>query len=109
MTDAHAHDEPHVLPVSVYLKVFGALMVLTFLTYFAATIDLGALNNVVMIGIALLKAFLVVAIFMHLRWSPRILWVVAGGSVVWLLIMLALTLCDVLSRGWFEQYPASWL
>ena len=109
MSESHAHDGPHILPVSDYLKVFGALMVLTVLTVFVATINLGALNNIAMLGIAIVKALLVVTIFMHLRWSPKIVWIVAGGSVIWLLILFTMTLSDLMTRGWFEQYPAGWL
>ena len=109
MSDTHEESGPHILPVSAYLKVFGALMALTLLTYYVATINLGALNNIVMLGIAIFKALLVVMIFMHLRWSPKILWIVAGGSFIWLLILLSLTLSDLLTRGWFTAYPETWL
>jgi len=37
---------------------------------------------------------------MHVRYSSRLIWLVAGAGFFWLGIMIALTLSDYLSRGW---------
>ena len=92
----------HVAPVKVYLMVFGALIVGTILTVFVASVDLGPLNNVVMLSVACTKALLVVLYFMGVRWSSRLTWVFAGSGFVWLLIMFGLTLTDYMSRGWIQ-------
>ncbi len=89
----------HVVPVRVYLGIFTALVVLTALTTWIAFIDLGVANVALMLGIAVTKATLVVLYFMHLRWSPWLTWVMAGGAFGWLGIMLALTLADFVTRG----------
>ena len=49
----------HVVPVRTYLIIFAALIVLTALTTAVAFVDLGALNVVVMLAIAVTKATLV--------------------------------------------------
>lgn len=90
----------HVAPKSLYYLIFGALMVGTALTVGAAFVDMGALNNVVMLAIACTKALLVVMFFMHVRWSTRLTWVVAASGFVWLLIMFGFTLADYMTRGW---------
>jgi|SRR5579859_1484159 len=90
----------HVAPKSMYIGVWLALVVGTILTYLAALVDLGALNNVVMLVIACTKATLVILFFMHVRWSSRLTWVVAASGFFWLLIMFSLTLQDYLTRGW---------
>jgi len=92
----------HVAPKSMYYGVFGALMVGTALTVGAAFIDMGALNNVVMLAIAVTKAALVVLFFMHVRWGTRLTWVVAASGFVWLLILFGLTMQDYLTRGWVD-------
>ena len=92
----------HVAPLKLYLMVFGALIVGTILTVAVAKVDLGPLNNVVMLAIACTKALLVVLYFMHVRWSSRLTWVFAGSGFVWLLIMFSLTLSDYMSRGWIQ-------
>ena len=45
----------HVLPKRVYYTVFGILMVGTALTVLVAFYDLGPLNNVMMLTIAIVK------------------------------------------------------
>ncbi len=95
----------HVAPKSLYYIVFIALIFGTGLTVVAAEIDLGALNNVVMIAIAGTKALLVILFFMHVRWGTRLTWVVAGSGFFWLLILFGITMTDYMSRGWV---PGTW-
>ena len=90
----------HVAPKSLYYLVFLALLVGTFLTVLVAKYDLGPFNNIVMLTIACTKALLVILFFMHVRWSTRLTWVVAGAGFFWLLIMFSLTMSDYMSRGW---------
>lgn len=97
MSSSNGH---HVAPVSLYLIIFGALMVGTILTVVVARFDLGPLNNIVMLTVACTKAVLVVLYFMHVRWSSRLTWVVASSGVFWLLILFTLTMADYMSRGW---------
>jgi cytochrome c oxidase subunit IV len=92
----------HVAPKSMYYLVFGALIVGTAITVGAAFIDLGALNNFVMLAIAITKATLVVLYFMHVRWSTRLTWVVVASGFFWLLILFGLTMQDYLTRGMVE-------
>ena len=92
----------HVAPKSMYYAVFGALIVGTALTVGAAEVDLGALNNVVMLAIACTKALLVILFFMHVKWATRLTWVVAASGFVWLLILFGITMTDYLTRGWVE-------
>ena len=90
----------HVAPKSMYYMVFGALIVGTILTVAAAKVDLGGLNNIVMLTIACTKASLVSLFFMHVRWSSRLTWVVAMSGFFWLLILFGVGMTDYLTRGW---------
>ena len=92
----------HVAPKSLYYVVFLALLVGTALTVLVAKFDLGPLNNVVMLGVACTKALLVVLYFMHVRWSTRLTWIVAGSGFFWLLILFSITMADYMSRGWVQ-------
>jgi cytochrome c oxidase subunit IV len=92
----------HVAPKSMYYMVFLALMIGTGLTVAAAFVDMGALNNVVMLVIACVKATLVILFFMHVRWGTRLTWVTVASGVFWLLILFGLTMTDYMSRGWVE-------
>ena len=95
----------HVAPKSMYYAVFAALIVGTALTVGVAFVDLGAMNNVLMLGIASTKALLVILFFMHVRWSTRLTWVIAASGFVWLLILFGLTMQDYLTRAWV---PGTW-
>ena len=90
----------HVAPKSMYYMVFGALIFGTILTVAAAKVDMGALNNIVMLAIACTKASLVILFFMHVRWSSRLTWVVAMAGFFWLLILFGIGMSDYMSRGW---------
>ena len=90
----------HIVSPKVYFAVFTALGVLTVVTWSVAKLDLGFLNVVVALTIAVIKATLVVLYFMHVRWSSRLTWVFVCAGFFWLAIMVALTLSDYLTRGW---------
>ncbi|MPY91205.1 MAG: hypothetical protein GEU99_25250 [Luteitalea sp.] len=88
----------HIVPVRVYLIIFGALLVLTVVTVAAAGVELGWLNTPVALGIAVSKATLVVLFFMHVKYSTRLVKLTAFAGFFWLAIMITLTLSDYLTR-----------
>src|SRR5712691_1658549 len=90
----------HVVPTRTYYLIFLTLMVCTAITVAVAFLDLGPINVVVAMTIAVLKATLVVLFFMHVKYSTRLTWAVVAGSVFWLGILLVLTLGDYLTRSW---------
>lgn len=97
----------HIVPKKVYYLVFAALMVLTATTVWVAFFDLGALNDVVALGIASTKAMLVILYFMHVRYSNKLIWIFAGAGFFFLIILLAFTVGDVLTRDWISV-PLGW-
>src|SRR3954468_7707460 len=90
----------HILPKRIYYTIFGILMLCTYLTVQIAFFDLGPLNVVAALTIAVFKATLVVLFFMHVRYSTRLTWAVVLGSIFWLGILLTLTMSDYLTRVW---------
>ena len=90
----------HVSPLSTYLSIFGALMVLSALTVGAAFVNLGSFNPIVALAIAGVKATLVILFFMHVKYSSRSTKLVVGGAFFFLFILLGLTMTDYMSRGW---------
>jgi cytochrome c oxidase subunit 4 len=99
----HAHEnhhEPHVLPLPVYYGVFGALLVLTVLTY---AVSFAGLPASLAFGVAMLvascKATLVGAVFMHLIWDEKLNVIVIAVSVLAMLLFFSVTLMDEMSRG----------
>lgn len=91
----------HVASLKLYVTIFLTLMVCTILTVWVAYYELpGIMNVVVALTIAVFKATLVVLYFMHVRWSSRLTMVLVVAGIFWLIIMVALTLSDYLTRGW---------
>ena len=82
-----------------YLLTFGGLLGLTLLTTLLGFIDMGAMNSVVALFIAALKASLIAVFFMRaLHESPLVRAVIAGG-LIWLLMLISVTLSDYVSRS----------
>jgi len=98
----------HIVNVKTYIAIFLILMGLTALTVYVAFKDFGFLNDVVAMTIAVIKMLLVVMIFMHLKYSARLLWLVAGAGIIWLIIMFGITLSDYRTREWLER-PKAWV
>jgi len=96
----HSATAQHVVPRKVYFAVFAALMVFTATTTAISFLDLGPWNTVVALGIAFLKATLVVLFFMHVKYSPRLTQVTIAGGLFWLAILIVITLSDFMTRGW---------
>ena len=69
----------HVVPLKTYIGVFLALMALTALTTGVAYIDLGALNTVAALTIAVVKMLLVILYFMHARYATGLTRVVIAS------------------------------
>jgi cytochrome c oxidase subunit 4 len=92
----------HIVPIRVYLAIFLSLLVGTALTVVAATHDFPwQLNTIIALTIACIKATLVVLYFMHVRYSQRLIWLIVGSALFWLVIMFALTFSDYFTRSWF--------
>lgn len=90
----------HVLPIRLYVAVWLVLVMLTGTTVAVAFQDLGPLNNIVALTIAVTKATLVILFFMHARYSTALTKLVIVCAFVWLVILLGFTLADFGSRGW---------
>jgi cytochrome c oxidase subunit IV len=105
---AHASDHPgahgqphvHISPLSVYLTIFGTLMVLTAVTVAVAYVNLGQFNKVIALGIASFKATLVVLYFMHVKYASRLTKLFAVTGIFLLFVLLSLTMIDYGSRMW---------
>jgi cytochrome c oxidase subunit 4 len=97
------HDPNHSL--RIYFLVFGALLVGTLATVLVAKVDLGVMNDVVAMVIAVTKALLVILFFMHVRYSTRLTALTALAGFVWLAILLGITMSDYLALGKIIPVP----
>jgi cytochrome c oxidase subunit 4 len=95
MTEQHAH----IVPYRTFVIVWVALLILTAITVAVAQFNLGALNVWVALGIATLKAGLVVAVFMHMQYETPLFKLALLSALAILAIFIGLTFCDVLYRS----------
>jgi cytochrome c oxidase subunit 4 len=86
--------------IKTYAFIFVTLLLLTATTFLVSGIDLGGMNAVAALVIAMVKALLVALFFMHLRYSRPLMLMVVAAGLLWLGIMITLTLGDFLTRGW---------
>ena len=99
MSDHHDHS------LKPYVFVLIALLILTWVTYGAALVDMGhPWSDVVAFIIAATKASLVVIFFMHVKGSTSMIKMSAIGGFFWLLIFGAFVLADVLTRPGMREF-----
>jgi cytochrome c oxidase subunit 4 len=107
------HDEGHhVVPLSTYYKIFGALMVLLILTVVAAEFDMGRIlgpsyawmNIVIALAIAGYKAALIIMYFMHVKFSSRLITIFAFMAYFFVGILFLMTYGDYFTRSWMPGW-----
>jgi len=85
----------HIVPVSTYNKVFAALVCLTALTVWAATLHVGHTAHLaIAMFIAIIKASMVYGVFMHVLWEKKIIWIIVGDPMIILALMILGTTGD---------------
>jgi len=103
---AAAHDDhhDHVTPLPTYFKVYGALLVLTVLTVlvsvFAEATEMASpLSLTLAMAVALTKATLVCAWFMHLAQDTKFNIIVFCSAAWFVTLFFIFTMFDLGSRG----------
>ena len=91
---AHQHDHK-----PTYLKVWLGLYVLTAITVGAAYVNFGALNGIIAMLIATVKALLVCWFFMHLKEDTKLNRLAFFSSLIFLAIFVVLTMADIDTRS----------
>jgi cytochrome c oxidase subunit 4 len=94
------HEVMHIVTPGQYLVVWILLLCLTALTVGAALLEMGALNPVVAVGIACVKAIVVILFFMHLKYSSKLVKFACGAGFFTFLVLITLCLSDYLTRAW---------
>jgi len=99
--DHHDNGMGHPVPWPLLVGIFIALLGLTFLTVAVTYVDLGPLNIVIALGVATIKAAMVVLFFMHLFWDKPLNSIVFMLTIAFVGVFLAFTIIDT------KQYQAS--
>ena len=94
--DEDAHHEP--MGYGLYFLTWFSLLVLTAITVTAAGFDFGRMSIVVALVIATIKAGVVVAWFMHLKFEAKLIHIMLLLTIVTLVIFIGLTFTDTSFR-----------
>jgi cytochrome c oxidase subunit 4 len=92
--------EHHIVSPKIYIAVATALLVLTGTTVAASYIEMGIFNPIVALGIAVVKAMLVVLFFMHVKYSTRLTKLTVAAGIFTFLVLVGMTLADYFTRAW---------
>ncbi|TGK62108.1 cytochrome C oxidase subunit IV [Leptospira wolffii] len=98
-TEDHGHGEHHLISVKTYSFVFGALIVGTIVTVLVAQVDFGAMNTVIAMLVATIKASLVLAYFMHLKYDNVMNRAIFGSGFLFLLLLFGFSVADIFTRA----------
>jgi len=93
----HGHGDgefAHPASITMLFSVFFTLLALTVLTVWQSTLDIGAAEIWVTMGIATVKAGLVILFFMHLLWDKPLNAIVFLSSIIFVALFLGFTLTD---------------
>ena len=93
--DSAEHGLAHVIPVQVLVSVFLALVLLTIITVAVTFVPTGRFEIWISLGIATVKAGLVAAYFMHLRYDNPLYAVIFVFGLAFVALFLGLTMMDV--------------
>ncbi len=99
MSSESGKHYPHVLPLSTYFSVAGALLALTAITVWMSNFHFGEWNLIVAMAVAVTKAILVALIFMHLLYDNKMYLTVFLSSLIFLSVFITFTLYDTMRRG----------
>lgn len=91
-------NQDHIIPNRKLTIVWLLLLALTALTVAITRIELGMFKVAAALLIACLKAALVIAIFMHIRYEGKLLRWFLFLTLATLALFIGLTFCDVLYR-----------
>jgi cytochrome c oxidase subunit IV len=94
------NDFERIVPSLTYVVTCVALVLLTLLNIGLAMVDLRGWNTVVGLLVAATQAVLSAMFLMHLRWTRPVTRLVGIIGLLWLGILIAGTMDDLLTRGW---------
>jgi cytochrome c oxidase subunit 4 len=96
--DEEEEHDHHVISIGTYAVILGILFVGTVITVGVAQIDLGKMNMVIAMAVASVKAFFVLAYFMHLKYDNVLNRVIFLSAFGFLALLFAFTMTDIVTR-----------
>lgn len=93
-----SNEKHHIVPYSTYLVILGALLVLTLASVGITSIELGEFNVAAALLFAIVKTFLVLTYFMHVKYDKPYIGIMVGLVFLLFLVVVIITFLDYLYR-----------
>ncbi len=95
-----SHHDHFIVPTSVYVGALVALLILTVITVAIAQVNFGSFNLIMALLVAIMKASVVMFVFMGLWWDDAFNRFAFLSSLLFLLLFFLFTFADV----WFRDF-----
>lgn len=92
------NEKVHVVPYRIYFYILVALIAFTFMSIGITSINLGAYSVLGALIFAMLKTYLVLTYFMHLKFDSLFLKLSVMSIFILLLIVIIITFLDYFYR-----------
>jgi caa(3)-type oxidase subunit IV len=98
------HDEHQLLPVSLYLKIFFALLAMIFINIGISKLPIpGLYITGLLIFVALVQTVLVAMFFMELIHEDKFYTFVFASSILFMLLFFVISLAELNGRDFFHK------
>jgi len=92
------NEKHHIVPYRIYVYILLALITFTFMSIGISHLNLGAYSVLGALIFAMLKSFLVLTFFMHLKYDQPFLRGMVLGVFLLFLVVVFITFLDYLYR-----------
>ena len=92
------NEKTHIIPYRVYFYILASLIVFTFMSIGIISINLGAYSVLGAMIFAIIKSFLVLTYFMHLKFDTLFLRLAVLAVFLLLLVVVFITFLDYFYR-----------
>jgi cytochrome c oxidase subunit 4 len=93
-----SQEKHHIVPYKVFFIVLIALLVFTFASIGITQIELGAYTVAGALLFAVIKSYLVLTYFMHLKYDKRYIKIMVGFVFAIFVVVIIITFLDYLYR-----------
>ena len=93
-----SNEKHHIVPYRVYIIILIALLVLTFSSIGITSIELGKYTVAAALLFAVIKSYLVLTYFMHLKYDKPYIRIMVGFVFVIFVVVIIITFLDYLYR-----------
>ncbi len=93
-----SNEKHHIVPYYVYVIILVALLVLTFASIGITSIELRGLTVAAALLFAVVKTYLVLTYFMHLKYDKPYIGIMVGFVFLLFLVVIIITFLDYLYR-----------